>query len=346
VSKKQAHLFAAVADNPQFAKRVGIPQSVGREFNQADQRTGILKRGAGGRSPNESGMNAKMNFGQGHGHSLFSTMPLMGHALSGTQLGQVDSTIRNAHARLARFAEGGEVKKAAGPSAKERAQIRDMIERGKDDALSALRNTRAALAQSAFPASNDDDFTPQIESLRSRLTMQDGGKVDEPETKMRGEHAALTRQLHDEHDSSDPRELLQRLVDLEKHMEMIARNKAYAKPPPAGGYLTTLSPKEEDAFQAWVKQNAIPFDASPTADYDMRGFWKGLMTGDPRAHTDVNPNDKRLHFSDYWKTPYHKSFSAESQWATDQAPRWNDKDQLVLPNGQVVVDEREPAAAN
>lgn len=37
-SKKQAKLMAAVAHNPKFAKKVGIPQSVGREFNDADQK--------------------------------------------------------------------------------------------------------------------------------------------------------------------------------------------------------------------------------------------------------------------------------------------------------------------
>jgi hypothetical protein len=37
VSKKQAHLMAAVAHNPAFAKKVGIPVSVGKEFNKADK---------------------------------------------------------------------------------------------------------------------------------------------------------------------------------------------------------------------------------------------------------------------------------------------------------------------
>lgn len=36
-SAKQARLMAAVAHNPKFAKKVGIPQSVGREFNKADR---------------------------------------------------------------------------------------------------------------------------------------------------------------------------------------------------------------------------------------------------------------------------------------------------------------------
>lgn len=36
-SAKQAHLMAAVAHNPAFAKKVGIPVSVGKEFNKADK---------------------------------------------------------------------------------------------------------------------------------------------------------------------------------------------------------------------------------------------------------------------------------------------------------------------
>jgi hypothetical protein len=38
----QARLFAAVAHSPEFAHKVGIPQSVGKEFNKADAGTGIL----------------------------------------------------------------------------------------------------------------------------------------------------------------------------------------------------------------------------------------------------------------------------------------------------------------
>jgi hypothetical protein len=42
-SPKQARMMAAVAHNPAFAKKVGIPQYVGKEFNKADAGTGILK---------------------------------------------------------------------------------------------------------------------------------------------------------------------------------------------------------------------------------------------------------------------------------------------------------------
>ena len=37
VSKKQHNLMAMVANNPSAAKRVGIPQSVGKDFTEADK---------------------------------------------------------------------------------------------------------------------------------------------------------------------------------------------------------------------------------------------------------------------------------------------------------------------
>jgi hypothetical protein len=36
-SPKQARTMAAAAHDPQFAKRMGIPQTVAKEFNQADK---------------------------------------------------------------------------------------------------------------------------------------------------------------------------------------------------------------------------------------------------------------------------------------------------------------------
>ena len=36
-SVKQARLMAAAAHDPKFAKRVGVPMKVAKEFNQADK---------------------------------------------------------------------------------------------------------------------------------------------------------------------------------------------------------------------------------------------------------------------------------------------------------------------
>lgn len=37
VSEKQKRFMAAVAHSPEFAKKVNVPQSVGKEFNDADK---------------------------------------------------------------------------------------------------------------------------------------------------------------------------------------------------------------------------------------------------------------------------------------------------------------------
>ena len=53
VSKKQHNFMAAVAHNPAFAKKAGVPQSVGKDFNQADK----------GRKFSKGGDMKKMNMG-------------------------------------------------------------------------------------------------------------------------------------------------------------------------------------------------------------------------------------------------------------------------------------------
>ena len=45
VSKKQHNFMAAVANNPAFAKKAGVPQTVGKEFNEADKGRKFSKGG-------------------------------------------------------------------------------------------------------------------------------------------------------------------------------------------------------------------------------------------------------------------------------------------------------------
>lgn len=112
-----------------------------------------------------------------------------------------------------------------------------------------------------------------------------------------------------------------------------------AKP---GPYVTTLTPEEEPRFQQWVQQNSIPWQDTPKADYDMRGYWqKYAQHGQyPGA---VNPSDKQWHYTDEFKTPYHRLFSNESMYATPDAPHWEGNDQtgwrLIGKNGMVLHDE-------
>jgi hypothetical protein len=79
VSKKQHNLMEAVAHNPAFAKKVGIPRSVGEEFSKADKGKTFKKGGEmkkkmamGGETMGprnmskdvEAGSNKKMKFGE------------------------------------------------------------------------------------------------------------------------------------------------------------------------------------------------------------------------------------------------------------------------------------------
>jgi hypothetical protein len=43
-SEAQRRLMAAAAHDPAFAKKVGIPVKVAKEFNRADARRGSIKR--------------------------------------------------------------------------------------------------------------------------------------------------------------------------------------------------------------------------------------------------------------------------------------------------------------
>jgi len=117
-------------------------------------------------------------------------------------------------------------------------------------------------------------------------------------------------------------------------------NKQWAKP---GPYFTTLSPQEEAAMNAWLaglkKQYGDRMYArADDRGYDMRGFYKAMRAGDPRAKPAINPNDKTLHFPDVWKTPYDSTFSRESIHAMPNAPHW-EGDNLVTPSGHVIWDD-------
>lgn len=58
-SAKQARFMAAVAHNPSFAKKAGVPQSVGKEFNKADKG----RKFAGGGEMKESKAMVKKEIG-------------------------------------------------------------------------------------------------------------------------------------------------------------------------------------------------------------------------------------------------------------------------------------------
>jgi hypothetical protein len=116
---------------------------------------------------------------------------------------------------------------------------------------------------------------------------------------------------------------------------------------PGQSYNTPLDPLTEMQFRSWVKQNGVPFnpDTPGPSDYDMRGYFLGQQRGQPMARpSEVNPNDNRPHYTDYYKTPMHQTFSAESQWAGQNAPQWVNGHQLAAPSGRILHDEAQPSA--
>lgn len=118
--------------------------------------------------------------------------------------------------------------------------------------------------------------------------------------------------------------------------DIYKRNQPYVKAG-ASGFNTALPMADELAFRGWLQQNKVPFDPeAKVTDYDMRGFFKALQGGDPAAQSAVNQYDNQLHYPDKWKTPYHESFSNESQWANERAPRWGDGDILADSSGRVI----------
>jgi hypothetical protein len=67
-SKAQHNLMAGVAHNAAFAKKVGIPQSVGRDFAEADKGKKFSKGGANSQAVRQSINQPKTNHG---GQALF-----------------------------------------------------------------------------------------------------------------------------------------------------------------------------------------------------------------------------------------------------------------------------------
>ena len=66
-SKKQHNLMAAVANNPKFAKKVGIPQSVGEDYVEADKGRKFRSGGMAGCGTKRMNMGG-MAMGAGRGY--------------------------------------------------------------------------------------------------------------------------------------------------------------------------------------------------------------------------------------------------------------------------------------
>jgi hypothetical protein len=108
--------MAAVAHNPAFAKRVGIPQSVGKDFSEADKGR---KFGSGGRADVQAINKPKTNHGASAFFSGGGTMKAdkameMRHAAAMKKAGVPKKMVQEEEAEAAGMKRGGKTKKYAG----------------------------------------------------------------------------------------------------------------------------------------------------------------------------------------------------------------------------------------
>ena len=131
-------------------------------------------------------------------------------------------------------------------------------------------------------------------------------------------------------------DLLEQQQYADMRQKLLQRNLAYAKPD-WQSQMTQLPPEQEAAFNQWLQANEVQYNPNDKyPDYDMKGYYLSMQGGQgPQA--SVNTTDQQLHYPDTFKTPYHESFSKESQWATEGAPEWQGE-RLVAPSGELVFE--------
>lgn len=114
-------------------------------------------------------------------------------------------------------------------------------------------------------------------------------------------------------------------------------------------FATTLTPEEEQGFANFAKQTRN----LPDVGYDLKGLYKeandknlinDILQGKNTELAGMNPGTQSFHYTDKYKTPFHESFSRESQYATPEAPQWLENPnqqgfQLVDKQGNILIDE-------
>ena len=98
-SKKQHNFMAAVANNPSFAKKAGVPQSVGKDFNNADKGKTFKQGGdmkkmnmggyAGGGMPMKDGKPAFIGDGKGAMKKGGMAKKMAGGGMAASKMGAV-----------------------------------------------------------------------------------------------------------------------------------------------------------------------------------------------------------------------------------------------------------------
>jgi hypothetical protein len=186
VSKKQHNLMAAVAHNPKFAKKVGIPQSVGKEFNKADKGKQFKRGGEMGiKNTNGSfdGLKASdvENMHKRNAEKKRAAVAAKKSAAKAEvkDTGSAYSFLKPTSQQLKNRAMAA--RKAAAPAAKPAAKklvpYADLVK--KNDAKAAMQAKKAAAPAAKpaapTPAPEQETMAPRVKALPP--AMKKGGKV-------------------------------------------------------------------------------------------------------------------------------------------------------------------------
>jgi hypothetical protein len=150
VSKKQQKFMQAVANNPEFAKKAGVKQSIGREFTkEKDMKKAVKKMNMGGRAMNDrdgsvamdprmqmamaaqqkqAAMGGMKKGGKVKGYKAGGMADKMGRALAKDNKGMTAAQLKDAGGRA--MATGGMLARTGGSSAKMKAKGKAMKKGG------------------------------------------------------------------------------------------------------------------------------------------------------------------------------------------------------------------------
>ena len=104
---------------------------------------------------------------------------------------------------------------------------------------------------------------------------------------------------------------------------------------------TKLSPQEEAGFQQWAvseSEKAGKDKFRDLEDYDLRGAWKEIQSGEMKP-------DERGHLGDKYKKPNHPTFSDQSIYHNTKDPKtgerylggtWGEKGDTFAPSTTTV----------
>ena len=112
-SKKQHNLMAAVANNPKFAKKVGIPQGVGKDYVKADEGRKFRSGGMAGCGTKKMARGG-MAMSAGKGYKAGGSLPMVEKGGKKVPFYAADGKGKMARGGEVKMARGGMTKMARG----------------------------------------------------------------------------------------------------------------------------------------------------------------------------------------------------------------------------------------